>query len=274
MNHICVNGKMEEEDIPVLRADNRGYRYGDGIFETIRVCRGKIPLAALHFDRLFSSLQLLDFPVPVHFTKEKLTTEIISLCARNQCENSGRVRVSLSRGRGDLNDGDLSPVYIIEAWPLDSGSTGFNQNGLIIDIFPDGQKTCDKFSGIKSSSGQLYSLAALYARKQKWNDCLILNGSNRIADSTIANVFIVKDGILVTPGIGEGSIDGVMRRYLLSQLQDAGYSIQESRIEPGDLLKADEVFLTNAIKGIRWNKVYIHKISSEIFSRFVATIFE
>lgn len=278
VNYTYVNGKIIAADQPVLPVNNRGYRYGDGIFETIRVYDGKIPLAVLHFERLFTSLSLLQFAIPAHFTKEKLNTEILSLCKKNNCESNARIRLSVSRGEGGLFDGNLSLQYTIEAWPLDEGSLGINENGLVIDIFPDARRSCDKFSGIKSSSAQLYSLAAIFAKAHQFNDCLILNSSGAIADSTIANVFLVKDGIIRTPSLREGCIDGVMRRYLMEKLQAPGYRVQEIRIEHGDLLAADEIFLTNAIKGIRWvkqfrDKSYTNERSAEIYRLFVQTLF-
>src|SRR5690242_1827629 len=105
MNHICVNGKIKKSGDPVLTADNRGYRYGDGIFETIRIHKGKMPLEELHFDRLFNSMELLGLEKPAHFSKEQLSIQIISLCEKNKCDQSGRIRLSVSRGNGGLYDG-------------------------------------------------------------------------------------------------------------------------------------------------------------------------
>jgi branched-chain amino acid aminotransferase len=278
VNYICVNGKIIEADQPTLRVDNRGYRYGDGLFETLRVCHGQIPLEVFHFERLFNSLALLQFELPAHFTRDKLLTEVLSLCKKNKSERNGRIRLSISRGHGGLFDDNRSLLYIIESWPLDEGSLGFNENGLIIDIFPDGRKSCDRFSGLKSSSAQLYALAAIFAKTHQFNDCLILNTSGGIADSTIANIFLVKDGVIYTPSLKEGCIDGVMRRFLMEKLQASGFRVQETRIEHGDLLAADEIFLTNAIKGIRWvkqfrDRSYTNERSAMIYHQFVQTIF-
>ena len=120
-------------------------------------------------------------------------------------------------------------------------------------------------------------MAAQYAKENKWNDCLVLNNSGGVTDSTIANLFIIKEGVLITPGLEEGCIDGVMRRHLLTQLQSAGIETTEATVTVSDIRNADEVFLTNAINGIRWvrlfrDKIYTNVRTVEIYNRFVRTI--
>ncbi len=264
-------------DEPALLVSNRGYRYGDGLFETIKVAEGLLILENYHFERLFSGLSLLKFEIPVHFTKEKIKAGILQLCKRNGCEKLARVRLSVFRGNGGLYDEDKSLQYIIECWPLSNSVNKLNENGLVIDVFNEGAKTCDKFSNLKSANFLIYSMAALYAKEKKFNDCLVLNTKGNIADSTIANVFIIKNGVVITPGLEEGCINGVKRRQLLNQLRDGGEEVQEMAITVADIEAADELFLTNAINGIRWvrqfgNKNYVNTKTAEIYNRFLATI--
>jgi branched-chain amino acid aminotransferase len=167
--------------------------------------------------------------------------------------------------------------YVIECWSLDDSVNQLNENGLAIDIFPDARKSCDKFSNLKSASFQPYVLAALYAKENKLNDCLVLNTSGYIADSTIANIFLVKDNAILTPALSEGCIDGVMRKFLLGKLTEAGYPVIETSVSPDDLNNADEIFLTNAIKGIRWvrqfrKREYANSTAEKIYNDFVRTI--
>lgn len=277
MNNICFNGKIVAADEPALLVSNRGYRYGDGLFETIKLAEGLLILENYHFERLFSGLSLLKFEIPGHFTKEKIKAGILQLSKRNGCEKLARVRLSVFRGNGGLYDEDKSLQYIIECWPLSNSVNKLNENGLVIDIFSDGAKSCDKFSNLKSANFLIYSVAALYAKEKKLNDCLVLNTKGNIADSTIANVFTIKDGVIITPGLDEGCINGVKRRHLLNQLRDGGEEVQEMAITVADIEAADELFLTNAINGIRWvrqfgNKNYANTKTAEIYNRFLATI--
>ncbi len=278
MRIICLNGKFVKADEPVLPADNRGYRYGDGLFETMKVAKGKILLQNYHTERLFSGMQLLKMEIPGLLDVEKLINETLQLCSKNGCTGLARVRLSVSRGSGGLYDGDDKLQYLIECWPLPATTNQLNENGLIIDVFPDGRKICDRFSQLKSANFLPYVMAVQFAKENKLNDCLVLNQHERIADSTIANVFIVKENKFLTPALSEGAVAGVMRRFLLEKLQDAGYKIQETSLATDDILHADEVFFTNAINGIRWvkqfrDKIYTNKQSLEIYRQFVQTIF-
>ncbi len=277
MSAINFNGKITDAGTPVLQASNRGYRYGDGLFETMKVKNGIIMLSGYHFDRLLSSLIKLKYEIPSLFTTSKLEQEIILLCQKNNCTNSGRVRFSVFRGNGGINDDDKRLQYLIECWPLNESLDQLNENGLIIDIYPDARKSCDLFSNLKTANFLPYSMAALYAKENKLNDCILLNTSGNIADSTIANIFLIKDGIIKTPGLEEGCINGVMRKYLIGKLREVDFEVQEKEIRIKDLQKADEVFLTNAIYGIRWVKQmgdskYSNTITAAIYNRFFKTI--
>jgi branched-chain amino acid aminotransferase len=277
MNSLCFNGKILSATEPAMLASNRGYRYGDGLFETMKMVNGSIALAPFHFERLFAGLSLLKFEVPVLFTPQKLEQESLHLCKKNGCEALARIRLSVFRGNGGLYDDDRSVQYIIECWPLNETANKLNENGLVIDTFPDAAKSTDKFANLKSACFQPYSMASIYAKENKLNDCLVLNATGGIADSTIANLFVITGDTIITPSLEEACVSGVMRRHLLGSLQNAGYTVEETMVSLTDLLKADEVFLTNAINGIRWvrqfrDKVYSNFKTAEIYNRFVKTI--
>ena len=113
-------------------------------------------------------------------------------------------------------------------------------------------------------------MAALYAKQNKYDDVFLLNTSNRVCDSTISNIFWIKNGVIHTPPLSEGCIAGVMRRHLLNILPSAGFSVMEQPAGMEDILHSDEVFLTNAISGMRWvgsmpGKDFVNDVSKEIF---------
>jgi len=268
-----VNGKMVPTTKASVPPGDHSYRYGHGLFETMKITDGRIQLAGLHFERLFHGLSILKIRIPVHFTREALETEIINLCKKNNCEQLARVRLSISGGEGGLYDGNEKLNYLVECWPLAGPMNELNENGLVINIFPDAKKSCDVFSNLKSSSHLPYAMAAAFARENKLNDCLLLNVYDRVCDSTIANVFWIKEGQVCTPPLSEGCIAGVMRRHVMEKLRADGCKLQEKICEIHDLEGADEIFLTNAIRGIRWvkefrNKNYSNKIVKEVSSGF------
>lgn len=277
MNTISLNGKILPAFQPALMADNRGYRYGDGLFETMKIIKGKIVLESFHFERLFAGMQLLKYDTTEFASIEKLRSDILALCDKNNCSDLGRVRLSVNSGNGGLLDVDQLQ-YLIECWPLAESANQLNENGLILGLFPDARKSTDIFSNLKSSSFLPYAMAARFAKANQFDDCLVLNTEGNISDASIANVFIVKDDFFYTPALKDGCVNGVMRRYLLQSLRDHGYRIEEMRLSPSLIMDADELFLTNAIYGIRWvkqfgSKTYGHHQIKEIYNRFVQTIF-
>ncbi len=280
MNYIFINGKVLEDDEPVLPSQNRGYRYGDGLFETMKVINGQIQLENYHFERLKSGMELLEFKFPVLFNQEKIRDEIIQLCLKNDCGKLARVRLSVSRGSGGVYDCDDQLKYLIECWPLNESFNKLNEIGLIIDLYPDARKSVDKFSNLKSANYLPYVMAAIWAKKNNLNDALLLNSYERICDTTIANVFWIKEGIIYTPPLTEGCIAGVMRKRILDcqlQISDLGLQIGESVLSEDKLQNADEVFFTNAIWGIRWVKKFrnlycSNKISKKIFEKITKPV--
>ncbi|RYY57061.1 MAG: hypothetical protein EOO09_03870 [Chitinophagaceae bacterium] len=252
MNFVAFNGKYYGADEPLLLASNKSYRYGDGLFETLRVAGGKILLEPLHFDRLYSSLTRLGMVLPKLLTRERLRMIILDLARKNKAEKLGRVRLSFFRGNGGILEGDDEVSYVAEAWPLDPSINEFNSNGLVVGLFPHARKMADAFSAVKTASFLPYSLAARFAKKQQWNDSLLLNQYGRPCDTSIANIFLVKDNRMSTPALTEGCIDGVMRRHLFQVAADNGLILEERELEMDDLYAADEVFLSNSIRGIKW----------------------
>ena len=272
MNSICLNGKILPSDKPALMVDNKSYRYGDGLFETMKVKGKNILLQTFHFERFYFGLEQMGFVIPALLTTEILKHQIMLLCEKNKCDAWTRVRMSVFRGNGGPYDRSNDLQYVIECWPLNDSVNQMNGNGFVIDIFPDARKSCDKFSNIKSANYLPYVMAARYAKENKLNECLVLNTHDRIADGTIANIFLINDEKIMTPSLNEGCVNGVMRRWLIEQ-----FKTKEAVLTMDDLLTADELFFTNVVHGIRWvkqfrDKAYSNLISSKIHHELVKTI--
>ena len=274
MNHLCFDGRFLPADRPVLLVDNKGYRYGDGIFETIKVHKGMILLDDLHFERLFTGFKTLGFAVPELLDAEKLRKQILLLCAKNQCADLARVRLTAFRGHGGINEDSGLCHYSIEAWTAPPSVNEWNENGLVTGLYTDAKKSCDGLSHLKSANYLPYVMAARFAKEKKWNDAMVMNSHDRIAETSIMNLYIVKDGEIHTPPLSEGCVSGIMRKYLLSKLP-----IQERPLTERDLLVADELFLSNAMTGIRWIKEfgereYTQARSREIYASLIRPMFD
>lgn len=250
--YLFYNGQILRNDKPLFGADNRGLRYGDGLFETMKLVKGTIQLKELHFERFFKGLQLLQFELPGYFTPDWLEKNIGALCQKNQ-ETIARVRLSVFRGNGGLYDPENHfPHCVIQSWPLPGANLQINENGLVTGIYDLARKSTDAFANLKHNNYLPYVMAALHAKQQHWNDAILLNTQGNICDATIANVFMIKADVIFTPSLQQGCVAGVMRRYLLEQLPATGYQVQEKELTVDDLYKADEVFFTNATYGMRW----------------------
>ena len=276
-NYFNHNGKLFEVSDPALSITNHSYRYGDGLFETMKMVNGKIELIKFHFERLFYSMQVLGFRVPVLFSETEIINQVNQLAEKNHYSKLARIRLSVSRGDGGLNDCDDKLQYTIECFAADENINRLNENGFTIDTFPDAVKSCDKFSNLKSSSYLHYVMAARYAKENKLNDALILNQHNRICEASIANLFWIKNEIIYTPPLSEGCVMGTMRKHLLNQLPAIGFTVKENICTIEDLQNADELFLTNAIYGMRWvkqfrDKSYTNNIGRRIYESVIAPL--
>lgn len=279
MNYFNYNGKLLKENSLIIGADSRAMRYGDGLFETMKLKNGNIELVDEHFARLWKGMQVLQFDIPKYFSPEKLGEQVIALAKKNLHQSGARVRLSIIRGDGGLYDAkNHTPNVIIQTWPLPEGNGEWNSNGLVAGIYGEVKKSCDILSNLKHNNYLLYVLAALHAKKEKWNDAILLNTAGNICDSTIANIFLVKDEIVFTPALAEGCVAGVMRQALLQFLKANGYPIEERVISQAELMAADEVFFTNSMYNIRWvqgiaDVEYTNKFTQKIYAAFVPTIY-
>ena len=246
------NGKIFSENENIIGPTNRGLRYGDGIFETIKFQNASIILADDHFKRLWQAMKALQFSIPVHLTVEKLTAEINALIKKNKLKEA-RIRITVIRSDGGIYDPkNDTPNYIIEAIKLPEDNGLLNINGLQICIYEVALKSIDLFSNIKNNNYLPYFMGAKFAKQQQCNDALILNSKGNICDSTIANIFFIKDKIIYTTALSEGCVAGVMRNWLINTLRILNYKVEEIIITKSILCEADEVFLSNSIYNIRW----------------------
>jgi branched-chain amino acid aminotransferase len=277
MSHFNFNGKILAANTSTIGPENRGIRYGDGLFETIKMKEGKLLLEDDHFARLWKGLKVLQFDLPKHFTPENLQEQIVALAKKNDHTKSARIRLNVFRGDGGLYDAiNNAPNYFIQTWALPENNGDLNNNGLVLGIYPDAKKTYDIVSNLKHNNYLPYLMGALHAKKEKWNDAIILNSANRICDTTIANIFIIKDEVIYTPPLTEACVSGVMRNYIIKNSKSTGFKLIEKELTQEDVLNADEVFTTNTIRNIQWvqsinNKTYsntvIKKICAVLFAR-------
>ncbi|HWJ90547.1 MAG TPA: aminotransferase class IV, partial [Flavisolibacter sp.] len=173
-------------DQPLFTSSNRSFKWGDGIFETVRVSDSHILLQSFHFDRLFQSLQILGMKNTLSMEPQTLAQNILALCKENACSAAARVRLTV--WRNENNDAD----HLIEAWPLATAIGQWNNKGLSIGIYPFARKSQDAFANLKTANYLPYVLADLYAAGEGLDEAIVLNGQNKIADASKANIFLIR----------------------------------------------------------------------------------
>ena len=153
MNEFFIfNGQFFSKGVPVISAGNAGLQYGDGLFETMRLHKGRILNVDFHFERLFGGRALLFSKPSKSLDQLFLKNLIAELLKRNNHQSEARIRLMLFNGAGENIDSknDYSN-FIIETWQLPCGIT-LNEKGLEIDIFPGVTKACDQFANLKSNN--------------------------------------------------------------------------------------------------------------------------
>jgi len=269
-HYFFYNNQLFLSSQRVISVTNRGFRFGDGLFETMRMYKGRILNADFHFERLFHGMTLLQFHIPEYLSKEYFLNGVNEVLVKNSILQHARIRAMVFRGDGNIYELENNiPNVIIEAFPLDD-TIELNENGLVTGIFEDVKKSCDPFSNLKSNNALPSVMALLFAKKNNLDDAVILNCFNRICESSIANVFIVKDEKIFTPPLSEGCIAGTLRRWMLEKFSSKEYFVSEKILSIDDIFAADELFLTNSIQPIRWvknigEKIYSNRITNKIF---------
>lgn len=252
--YIYLNGQYLTADSPSLVHTNRGFRYGDGLFESIRAYGSETPLFGRHFDRLSQSLDVLGMTPPPEFTKDNFRRIIGHLMLKNKIFKDGRVRLTMFRsGEGLYTPPTDAASVVIECSPLDENGYQLNKTGYKTEVYPELKKPVNQLSQIKSANALLYVMAARWRKENGYDDCLLMNDRGCLCESMSSNLFWVKDSALFTPALSTGCLPGVMRSVVIELAGKAQLTVHTPAAPTtADLLEADEIFLTNAIQGIRW----------------------
>ena len=265
-------GKLTEASDISIPITNRAFRYGDAIFETIRLSRSKPLFYTHHYSRFILGLDAFQFEIPEEWSLQYIRDAILELAEARGLENA-RIRMSAFRmGHGLYTPTDNGPGLLIEASPLEQPFFQLNQKGLSLGTFEKHKIAPGPLSEVKSANAAPYVLAAIAREKSDFDELIILNTAGRIAEASSSNLFVFGDGKLKTPSLDEGCISGIMRRVLIKIAKREGIPIEEVPLELEELNSAEEVFVTNAIAGIRWistfgEKAYGNKFISGLFGK-------
>ena len=250
MSPIIFNQQILRKEEFQISIANRAFLYGDGLFESVKIINGKPFNLDAHLKRLFSASLLLHLEINV--SRNDFQDDIELLIRENKIKKGGNLKILVFREEGGKylpENNQASSLIMSET--SEKNSFNLNKKGLELGLFKTQLKPMNKLSNYKTISALQSVMCSLDSRQKAKDDCLMFNTENRIIESANSNIFYVKNNIIFTPQLREGCVDGTMRNCILS-LKDLDYKIVENEVKIGDILEAEEVFLTNAIQGVRW----------------------
>ena len=251
---LNYNGQLYAIDSLLLPIENRALRYGDSLFETLKVFREHINFWEDHYLRLMASMRILRMEIPMNFTMEFLEEQILEVVAANELSKTpARIRFTVFRNNGGLYfPADNNISYSIEVQALENPHFILDKEAYEVDLFKDYYVNADLLSSLKSNNRIINVLGSIYAEENDYANCLLLNNNKQVVEALNGNIFLVKDTMVITPPIKDGCLNGIIRKKLISLIQKSDtYKIQEASISAFELHKADELFITNSIVGIR-----------------------
>ncbi len=272
---VNYNGTVLDSGVQFLNQTNRGLKYGDGVFETFRVVNSEILLWEEHYLRLMSAMRILRMEIPMNFTMEFLSEEVLKLIKSSVLEKGAvRIRLTVFRDAEGLYlpiTNDVS--YIIELSELQSPFYLLNTSDYEVELFKDFYVNADLLSTLKSTNRLINIVGSIFAKENGYQNCLLVNSKKNVVETLNGNLFLVKDNRIKTPPLSEGCINGIIRKQLIAiiaLLPD--YILEEALISPFELQKADELFTTNSIIGVQpitkyRKKTYSNKVAKEMLGK-------
>ena len=215
-NYINHNGNFVLSDAPIVTANNRSFRYGDALFETIRLANYNPQFLKEHLQRLTAGMEVLKMEKHPDLNTIFIEHAILELAQKNSVTSDGRVRLTIYRNEGGLYaPSDNKVSFVVEVYPIEEKGYVLNQKGYTVDLFTEFKKAQNALSSIKSANSAIYVMAGINKTHNKLDECLLLNDKHHIIEGISSNIFAVKNGVLYTPPVSDGCVDGVMRRKII-----------------------------------------------------------
>ena len=267
---INFNGTVLEET-NILSINNRGYSYGDALFETIKVSAGKLLFWEDHYFRLMASMRIMRMEIPMNFTMEFLENQIHKTLEANNLHGvSARVKLLIHRNEGGLYLPDTNVItFLIIAKHLENQNYSIKEDIYEVDLFKDYFIAPGLLSTLKTNNKALNVVGSIYAKENNLQNCLLLNTDKQVVEALNGNIFLLKENTIKTPPILDGCLKGIMRKQIIDIIKSLPeYILEESSISPFELQQADELFITNVIAGIQ----PINKYRKKIFATNISTL--
>jgi len=275
---VNYNGNIKENSNCAAES-NRGFLYGDAIFETIKVLYNKVLFLEDHYFRLMASMRICRMEIPMNFTMEFFEEQILKMTNLLENSNSFRVRFSVFRN----SEGFYTPIsnkieFTVVAVSSENTVYRIEKSNYEVELYKDFFIPKQLLSTLKTNNKMLQITGSIFAKENGYDNCLVLNEEKNVVEALQSNLFMKTSNSVVTPPISDGCLNGIMRKQVIEILNKIeGIEVKETSISPFDLQKADELFLTNVITGIQpitkyRKKEYTVNFSNEVVAKLNAKI--
>lgn len=275
---INFNGTLVEQTGAALQ-ENRGFLFGDSVFETIKVLDGKVLFLEDHYFRLMASMRIIRMEIPMNFTMEFFESQILNLVKAKAIESAARVRFSVFRKSGGFYLPKNNEIeFVVVAESLETAVYSFENQPYEVELFKDFHITAQLLSTLKSNNRLVQITGSIFAEENGYQNCLLMNDAKNVVEALQGNLFMLSGNTLVTPPLSDGCLNGIMRKQILAITRKMeNLEVIEQSISPFDLQKADELFVTNVIKGVQpitkyRKKEYKTDFASEVLKKLNAQI--
>jgi branched-chain amino acid aminotransferase len=241
----------------MISTSNRSFRYGDGLFETMKIENGKIHFFDRHIARLTKGMQILKMQFKNEDWIKNIEEEIYQKVKERKLADSSKVRLQVFResgGEAYIPKSNFAH-YVIDISELNNEG----KKEIKLGLYPHLKKPQNILSNLKTSNCLYSIMAGIYATENGFDDCILLNESGFISEAISSNVFAVKNNTILTPSLDQGCLEGIQRAYVIEQAKKKNIKLEERQITVEELLKCDEIFLTNVIHGVITVKTFADK---------------
>jgi len=251
---VCVNGRTTPPEEATVSALDRGFLFGDSVYEVLWGHRGVLVQAAEHFARLRESARRIHFDVPGDDALWTRRIEEAAAATGATDDDELYVRLVVTRGAGPLGLGvsaGLTPTYVIVVAPAHRPTPVERRRGLCARVADRLRVSARALDPGAKTGNYMNNLLALHeARRSGADDAILLNDAGDVTEATTSNVYLVVDGRVATPALDAGILRGTTRTRILALAEAEGRPIEERRVGAAELRRATEIFLSSSVRGV------------------------
>jgi branched-chain amino acid aminotransferase len=272
---INSNGNLVPSSDAGLSFFNRGFSYGDALFDTVKAVGDKLLFWEDHYFRLMASMRLLRMEIPMTFTPEYFVDQCMQLIQAQEVRSPAwRLRLTVFRDSGGRYTPDQNGVaFVIGCEPFSQNRFLDDVTKYTVDLYKDHYVQAGMLPNLKTNNKILNVLGSIFAKENDLDNCILVNDNKEVVEALQSNLFLLFGQEIHTPPLTSGCLDGIIRKQIIRMANDLGLTIKETPINPFYLQKADELWLSNSIQGIRAVTNYRRKTyQSQIYPKAVAQL--